>query len=72
MDIRIRAAIRTAIMVVSIAIGVGLVYAFAVLGMLPGVIILCTIGLVFIMYDTNRTQIELEDKFRDISKKYQK
>ena len=72
MDIRIRAAIRTAIMVVSIAIGVGLIYAFAVLGMLPGVIILCTIGLVFIMYDTNRTQIELEDKFRDISKKYQK
>ena len=72
MDIRVRAAIRTAIMVVSIAIVIGLIYAFAILGMLPGVIILCTIGLVFIMYDTNRNQIEIEDKFREISKKYQK
>jgi len=69
MDIRIRAAIRTAIMVVSIAIGVGLIYAFAVLGMLPGVIILCTIGLVFIMYDTNKAQIEYENKLEEISKK---
>ena len=72
MNVKVRAAVRTAGMLVAIALGVGTVYAFAVLGMLPGVIILCTIGLVFIMYDTNISQIEYEDKLDEISEKFKK
>ena len=37
MNIRIRAAIRTVAMLCLVAIITGLIYAFAVLGMLPGV-----------------------------------
>jgi hypothetical protein len=70
MSIKVRAAIRTAGMLVAIALGMGTVYAFAVLGMLPGVIILCAIGLVFIMYDTNKSQIQYEDKLDEMVKKY--
>jgi hypothetical protein len=72
MNVKVRAAVRTAGMLVAIALGMGTVYAFAVLGMLPGVIILCTIGLVFIMYDTNISQIEYEDKLDEISEKFKK
>jgi hypothetical protein len=69
MDIKIRAVIRTALMLGIIGICGALVYAFAILGMLPGVIVLCSLGLVFIMYDTNKAQIEYEDKLDEISKK---
>ena len=70
MNVKVRAAVRTAGMLVAIALGIGTVYAFAVFGMLPGVIILCSIGLVFIMYDTNISQIEYEDKLDEMVKKY--
>ena len=70
MNVKVRAAIRTAVMLGIISISCALVYAFAVLGMLPGVIILCSLGLIFIMYDTNKSQIEYEDKLNDMVKKY--
>ena len=69
MNVKIKAAIRTAAMLGIIGICGALVYAFAILGMLPGVIILASLGLVFIMYDTNKAQIEYEDKLDEISKK---
>lgn len=69
MNVKVRAAIRTAAMLGIIAISCALVYAFAVFGMLPGVIVLCSLGLVFIMYDTNKSQIEYEDKLDDMVKK---
>jgi len=69
MNVKMKAAIRTAAMLGIIGICGALVYAFAILGMLPGVIVLCSLGLVFIMYDTNKAQIEYEDKLDEISKK---
>lgn len=72
MNINVRAAVRTAGMLLAIAAGCGITYAFAILGMLPGVIILCGLGLVFIMYDTNKSVIEYEDKLDELSKKYKK
>ena len=70
MNVKVRAAIRTAGMLSIIGISCALVYAFAILGMLPGVIILCSLGLVFIMYDTNKSAIEYEDKLDDMAKKF--
>ena len=70
MNIQVRAAIRTAGMLLAMAAGCGVVYGFAVLGMLPGVIILCALGLVFIMYDTNISVIKYEDKLDEMAKKY--
>ena len=70
MNVKVRAAIRTAAMLGIIAISSALVYAFAVFGMLPGIIILCSIGLIFIMYDTNKSQIEYEDKLNDMVKRF--
>ena len=72
MNIRIRAAIRTVAMLCLVAIITGLIYAFAVLGMLPGVIILISIIAVFTVYDINKSQIEYEDRLEEISKKYSK
>ena len=70
MNVEVRAAIRTAAMLGIMLISCALVYAFAVFGMLPGVIVLCSLGLVFIMYDSNKAQIEYEDKLNDMVKKY--
>ena len=61
MNIKVRAALRTAAMLIIIGLACTLVYVFAILGMLPGVIILCALGLVFVMYDTNKSQIEYEE-----------
>ena len=72
MYIKVRAALRTAATLAMIGIVSTVVYIFAILGMLPGVIILCGIGLIFVMYDTNKTQIEYEDKLDKMAKKYQK
>ena len=72
MNIKLRAAIRTAATIAMIAISCTVVYIFAILGMLPGMMILCGLALVFIMYDTNKSQIEYEDKLDEISKKYSK
>ena len=72
MNIKLRAAIRTAATIVMITISCTVVYLFAILGMLPGMMILCGLALVFIMYDTNKSQIEYEDKLDEISKKYSK
>jgi len=69
MNVKIKAAIRTAAMLAVIAVSCALVYTFAIFGMLPGVIILASLGLVFIMYDTNKAQIEYENKLEEISKK---
>jgi c-di-AMP phosphodiesterase-like protein len=69
MNVKVRAALRTAAMLGIIAISCALVYAFAIFGMLPGVIILASLGLVFIVYDNNKAQIEYEDKLDEISKK---
>jgi hypothetical protein len=68
MNVKIKAAIRTAAMLAVIAVSCALVYAFAIFGMLPGVIILAFLGLVFIMYDNNKAQIEYENKLEEISK----
>ena len=72
MNIKLRAAIRTAATITMIAISCTVVYIFAILGMLPGMMILCGLALVFIMYDTNKSQIEYEDKLDEMAKKYQK
>ena len=72
MNIKLRAAIRTAATIAIVAIICTVVYIFAILGMLPGMMILCGLALVFIMYDTNKSQIEYEDRLDEISKKYQK
>ena len=69
MNVKIKAAIRTAAMLGIIGICGALVYTFAIFGMLPGVIILASLGLVFIMYDNNKAQIEYENKLEEISKK---
>ena len=69
MNVKIKAAIRTAAMLAVIAVSSALVYTFAIFGMLPGVIILASLGLVFIMYDNNKAQIEYENKLEEISKK---
>ena len=70
MNIQVRAALRTAGMLLSVAAGFGVVYLFAIFGMLPGVIVLCALGLVFIMYDTNISVIKYEDKLDEMAKKY--
>ena len=72
MDIKLRAALRTAATIAMITISCTVVYIFAILGMLPGMMILCGLALVFIMYDTNKSQIEYEDKLDEMAKKYQK
>ena len=72
MNIKLRAAIRTAATIAMVAIICTVVYIFAILGMLPGVIILCGIGLVFVMYDTNKTQIEYEDKLDEMVRNNEK
>ena len=72
MNIKIRAALRTAATLAMIGIVSTVVYIFAILGMLPGMMILCGLALVFIMYDTNKSQIEYEDKLDEMAKKYQK
>ena len=66
MNIKVRAALRTSAMLLLIGLACTLVYVFAILGMLPGGIILCGLGLVFIMYDTNKSQIEYEDKLNEM------
>lgn len=70
MSVKVRAALRTAGMLLTIAAGCGVVYGFAILGMLPGVILLCVLGLVFIMYDTNISVIKYEDKLDEMAKKF--
>ena len=72
MNIKLRAAIRTAATIAMVAIICTVVYIFAILGMLPGMMILCGLALVFIMYDANKSQIEYEDKLDEMAKKYQK
>ena len=72
MNVKMRAAIRTAATIAMITISCTVVYLFAILGMLPGMMILCGLALVFIMYDTNKSQIEYEDKLDEMAKKYQK
>ena len=72
MNVKLRAALRTAATIAMITISCTVVYLFAILGMLPGMMILCGLALVFIMYDTNKSQIEYEDKLDEISKKYSK
>ena len=72
MNIKVRAALRTAATLAMIGIVSTVVYIFAILGMLPGVIILCGLGLVFVMYDTNKTQIQYEDKLNEMVKNNEK
>ena len=72
MNVKLRAALRTAATIAMITISCTVVYLFAILGMLPGMMILCGLALVFIMYDTNKSQIEYEDKLDEMAKKYQK
>lgn len=72
MNINVRAAIRTVAVLGSVCLGVGLVYLFAILGMLPGVMILCALVGVFILYDINKTVIEYEDKLDQMVKKNEK
>ena len=72
MNIKVRAAIRTTVTLAMIGVVSTVVYIFAILGMLPGVIILCGIGLVFVMYDTNKTQIEYEDKLDEMVRNNEK
>ena len=72
MNVKLRAALRTAAAIAMVGISCTVVYIFAILGMLPGMMILCGLALVFIMYDTNKSQIEYEDKLDEMAKKYQK
>lgn len=71
-SIEFRAVLRTVGMLVSVAVGIGVVYLMGILGMLPGVIILCALGLVFVMYDTNKAMIKYEDKLNEMVKKHEK
>jgi hypothetical protein len=71
-SIEFRALLRTIGMLLAAGAGVVVVYLFAILGMLPGVIILCGLGLVFIMYDTNKSMIKYEDKLNEMLKDNEK
>jgi hypothetical protein len=67
-DLRLRAAVRTALFLLSISAGLAFIYVLAVLGALPGFIILLGVYGVFLIYDTNKTQIQYEDKLNEMVK----
>lgn len=67
-NLKFRAFVRTILNLSIIIISCVLVYIFAILGMLPGIIILTALFLVFVMYDANKVQIQHEDKLDEILK----
>lgn len=71
-DLRLRAAVRTALFLLSIAGAGAFVYVLAVLGALPGFLILLGVYGVFLIYDTNKTQIQYEDKLDEMVNRREK
>jgi hypothetical protein len=68
-DLRLRAAVRTVLFLIIVAASLAFFYLLARIGALPGFLILLAVYGVFLIYDTNKSMIQYEDKLNEIIKR---
>jgi uncharacterized membrane protein YqjE len=72
MNLKMRAVIRTTIMLVAIVASVLLGYGLYLIGGLRVIFILGIVFGIFCLYNSNKSQIKYEDEIANINKRYSK
>jgi len=72
MNLKMRAVMRTAIMLVAISASVLIGYGLYLVDGLRVIFILSIVFGVFCLYSSNKSQIKYEDEIENINKKYSK